>query len=325
MDIYRFINSKSIGNYLLFLNYPFNAMEAAWLIYRCHQATIQEKHTAWNELIETMPDCSYRYTESLHDFLRSYMAMENRMIARFRENGPGTFYQDTFQSEKWTDRPPDGYFSDFDHAMHFAKSQMEEDDHWLVCRKLQMNRAVFSGMTAVFNRELEMTNLLCRSLLTEEEAELFSEWENLWFDFPIPFRRGDIVWIPANVHHMKAEGPMVLYSAGIFDKEDQEKRKYLLSQGDETDMCVWAYGIDETSGNMIQVKTENYMDLELYSKPLAGKEKLLQALSDMLRHRCPADIHPWEDNTWEGMEAIRFAQKYNQLLAQGESDQKQMG
>ena len=319
MDIYRFINSKCIGNYLFFLNYPFNALEAAWLIYQCHHATIKEKHDAWNELIATMPDCSYRYTESLHDFLRSYMAMENRMIACFQESKPDTFYHYAFQTDEWTDRPPEGYFSNFDHTMHFAKSQMEEDDHWLVCRKLQMNGLDYPGITAVFNRDLEMTNLLCRSLLTDEEAELLSEWENLWFDFPIPFQRGDIVWIPANVHHMMAEGPMVLYSAGIFDKENQEKRKYLLSHGDETDMCVWAYGIDATNSNIIQMQTWNYMDLELYSKPLAGKEKLLQALSDLLQHRCPADIHPWEDSTWEGMESLRFAREYCQILAQVQS------
>ena len=44
MDIIRFINSRDIREYLKNRNYPFTALEAAWLIYRCRSATIKEKH-----------------------------------------------------------------------------------------------------------------------------------------------------------------------------------------------------------------------------------------------------------------------------------------
>lgn len=43
MDILRFVNSKDIREHLGNINYEFNSLEAAWLIYQCHDATIDEK------------------------------------------------------------------------------------------------------------------------------------------------------------------------------------------------------------------------------------------------------------------------------------------
>ncbi len=40
MDIYRFINSKDIRAHLENIGYQFNALEAAWLVYQCHTATM---------------------------------------------------------------------------------------------------------------------------------------------------------------------------------------------------------------------------------------------------------------------------------------------
>ena len=54
MNIFRFINSKDIREHLRKLDYQFNSLETAWLIYQCREATSEEKHKAWEELIETI-------------------------------------------------------------------------------------------------------------------------------------------------------------------------------------------------------------------------------------------------------------------------------
>lgn len=51
MDIFRFVNSKDVREHLRDIGYEFNSLEAAWLIYQCRDAAIDEKHKAWNELI----------------------------------------------------------------------------------------------------------------------------------------------------------------------------------------------------------------------------------------------------------------------------------
>ena len=44
MNILRFVNSKDIREHLRNIDYEFNSLEAAWLIYQCRDATIDEKH-----------------------------------------------------------------------------------------------------------------------------------------------------------------------------------------------------------------------------------------------------------------------------------------
>ena len=58
MNIYRFINSKDIRAHLQSLRYDFTPPEAAFLVWQCATATLSEKHIAWRELIQTMPDCA---------------------------------------------------------------------------------------------------------------------------------------------------------------------------------------------------------------------------------------------------------------------------
>ena len=90
--IFQYINSIDIREYLKNIGYNFNPLEAAWLIYQCDNITITEKHAAWTDLIESMPDWSIpdRYEcigrDSLHEFLREYINVEDECISRFKDS-----------------------------------------------------------------------------------------------------------------------------------------------------------------------------------------------------------------------------------------------
>lgn len=102
MDIFGFINSNDIREHLRSISYEFNSLETAWLIYQCHDATIDEKHKAWNELIETMPDCPIEKRlntvaqDSLHAFLMQYMKLEDKYMNEFCDER----HADTFNDDK---------------------------------------------------------------------------------------------------------------------------------------------------------------------------------------------------------------------------------
>ena len=84
MDITEFINSKDIRNYHREINYKYSPLQAAWLIYQSARNTITEKHLAWKELIDSMPDCLMQdkgylcEVMHLHDFLKRYMEVQNK-------------------------------------------------------------------------------------------------------------------------------------------------------------------------------------------------------------------------------------------------------
>ena len=58
MNIFRFINSKDIRRHLRELQYQFTVPEAAFLIFMSRIVPLKEKFDAWQEIINTMPDCS---------------------------------------------------------------------------------------------------------------------------------------------------------------------------------------------------------------------------------------------------------------------------
>ena len=51
MDIGRFVDSAAIRAYLKEQNYPFSAQEAAFLVYHCKTASLEERVRAWEEIM----------------------------------------------------------------------------------------------------------------------------------------------------------------------------------------------------------------------------------------------------------------------------------
>ena len=60
MNFYKFVNSKDIREHLKELGYEFTSIEAAWLVWQSEFISLKEKHKAWAEIIETMPDCEIK-------------------------------------------------------------------------------------------------------------------------------------------------------------------------------------------------------------------------------------------------------------------------
>ena len=89
MNFFRFIDSANVREYLEEKQYAFSPLEAAFVVWQSRVTTQEEKHNAWREIIETMSDTDIPYEkwkaprESLHAFLRDYMALEDRLLREF--------------------------------------------------------------------------------------------------------------------------------------------------------------------------------------------------------------------------------------------------
>ena len=57
MDAYEFINSKDVRKYLASQNYQFTPVQRAFLVWHSKRHTLEQKHEAWNDIINTLPDC----------------------------------------------------------------------------------------------------------------------------------------------------------------------------------------------------------------------------------------------------------------------------
>ena len=90
MDLYHFIDSHAIRKHLQSLSYPFTTQEVAFLVCYCKTATLEEKHAAWREIMDTMPNCSLEKRLNMepipdfHQFLRDFIHIERRELESFR-------------------------------------------------------------------------------------------------------------------------------------------------------------------------------------------------------------------------------------------------
>ena len=102
MDVLRFINSNAVRDYLKEIGYTFNTLEAVYLVHDCRFATLKEKHEAYREILETMPDMAPEKElgrcamdigrDSIHKLIRLHIENEERWIKEFYGCEKGVYY-----------------------------------------------------------------------------------------------------------------------------------------------------------------------------------------------------------------------------------------
>ena len=88
MNIYDYFNSRDIAEHCRNIKYKFTATETAYLVWHSNHHTLADKHHAWQEIIETLPDETFRSNwdfdhHTLHSFLQTYMRLQNEFVKDF--------------------------------------------------------------------------------------------------------------------------------------------------------------------------------------------------------------------------------------------------
>ena len=205
MNIFRFINSKDIREYLRELQHQFTVPEAAFLIYMSRTVPLKEKFDAWQEIINTMPDCSLeerpnmKALPSFHQFLKDYMALQKKMLAGFYQQEKAVytieFYEKELGKKDWVDLGL--YFPDYQTAVSNLTENWLEDD----VEKIRITKHYFADGAAKqekelwieTDRQLNVLSLGEKDCLSDSEIDTAITFEGMWFPFPTPFHRGDIL------------------------------------------------------------------------------------------------------------------------------------
>ena len=358
MDLFRFINSKDIRDYLRQIDYSFTAPEAAFLVWECRSATLKEKITAWREIIETMPDCSMEKRmnmdamHSVHKFLEQYITLMERLLEIFycEEHAvysySGSYWDGSDFSEKYERLYPDvtscvagllndEFASDAPEAARVIEDYLQTIEN-RECKSLPpypvslfeiasirlKKRSLTSPVDCIaliLNDRLEPVEIdAFGQFLTKEEENLLLTFQGMWFAFPTPFKRGDIVFPCAKSSHIfyfqhgNAAGnqPLppdelfVLDSLPTWGSEEMRQNGFapdggkvknsdrwlrnLTRNGDTSDLSFSAYYI--CNNKIIKEHIGNYLLLERYDGPLLGQHRLLGAVSGLLTGRIEPDI-----------------------------------
>jgi len=216
MDTYRFINSKDVANHLRAIGYEFNAYEAAYFVERCVDATLDEKMSAWREIVDTMPDCptawdhNHEEYENTHDFLREYIDLQQCMLDDFEhEKGfvyivrkmryvkwPEGIVRD--RRDLWIEESPHPY-SSLAKCIDRLRAEREDDgdefDRYVVSRaKIDFPEWPYTlyNNEIVLDGDFRPLEVLVGGL-GEHNADLRWSLHDAFIKMPVPFMKGDVV------------------------------------------------------------------------------------------------------------------------------------
>lgn len=322
MDLFRFINSKDLRNYLQQIGYSFTALEAAFLVWQCRSVTLKEKIAAWQEMIETMPDCSLpRQKEAIgncHAFLRRHIASQETLLKEFPNGNNCVYRYETHELPRQNWPQDDGwrgggeYFNSFDFCLSHCLHQLDGDTETDELRFYRQEWCAADGNKAVqwileTDREQNPVHVYRYGIPGGDELmDTDCAFSDMWFAFPTPFKRGDLVWDPfcgeaapfvlnyLNVwdtqemlrHGLSPDGAY----AGLVRNADKRVQAYRKT-GCVMDMGAYGYGWREEFGIWSEFGGwANYLDLEFYPFELKGKDRILRPVSEYLKGNCDLEL-----------------------------------
>lgn len=299
MDIYKYINSTDVRKHLEEINYQFNTLEAAYLIYFCRSLTLEERHQAWQELIDTMPDMSPKdhfdhcrwvsFEDSILSCLKQHIRNEKKILEEFSQITKGAF---CIRLVDKNGKEFDSYYYSYwpmfkiDEVYDFIHTYIEDDEGELCKYKIYCK---VDGSKKRLCITMSRNDEVLEVEIDDEHyprPRLDIQLESMWFAFPTPFKKGDILIDPERPE------PSGLWSGPfVFQRTAAE---YLTSKGkqghDCTDMTANGWFQDE-DGIIYSECMHDYMSLEYYPiEKLQGVQKTLIALSNQIKGKIDYEL-----------------------------------
>lgn len=311
MDIYEFFNSRDIAEHCREIGHTFTAKETAYLVWHSNHHTLADKHTAWQEIIDTMADEPLKSKwadekdHTLHSLLFTYMRLQNEFIVDLSTSKEGYIYTyATLHKHDDQYRADDIFFDSYETCLNALKRNELDDDPDDKITKAKITRhSLYSSYASFFDAQEEESIIFDKQLRIldidpaeeqEGEKKLITSsygFYEMWIVVPTPFRKGDIV-MDVDVYddsYPKKHRPFVLEHIPYWrgDAEDgtdcEERIQRLLALGvDWTDMQEGAYFQDD-NGEIYWDHAFHYLDLEYYRDELQGTEKFLLAVSSAIQ------------------------------------------
>lgn len=316
MNIYRFIQSKSVREHLEKINYTFSSLEMAYIIWQCPDATLTERLDAWLEIIDTMPDSplpdsmKLEGTESVHEFLRQYIEVQQEFLDEFNKEEDGVYFYKYTVRERPNETWPWEYIpmENFEHAflsLSECKKAIQEDIDYespLLQLRNDCERCEEETVEIVVQRQMisayfEITAFLSERLeilafdvhgkyLKPESEKMMSIFKKIDLNIPVPFKTGDIVYAKMSYPIlMSQEAPQPVVFDSISGNKDTEK------------ISCFIYAVDDDSptGNFFRSEIKNYLVLEYYREELNGLARFLKAASSFLKEKLDVEklIQTW--------------------------------
>ena len=287
MDVFKFVNSKDVREYLKGIDYKFSAPDAAWIVDRCVGLSMKEKIAVWKEIMKNMPDCRYespygltKSIDSFHKALTEYIDLKNDLLEEFQNCGDKEYYEYDYVHEHFNGFI--GYIGSYaSYEECSSKIRMNintgKDIIGYIIRKTGIGTGI--SVHCRYSYSGDLLDVSGQGHYDSKEYYRISNlFSNMWPDIPVPFKKGDILRFKTpygrydeQLTVMSDLRTMSKDDIDIFGNEDRIKRLIGFFQTD--------------IGTLTEKQsTGHYIDFEYCPEGfLEGKEKILESLSNYLK------------------------------------------
>lgn len=299
MDIYGFVNSDDVRTYLMDIGYDFSVLEATWLIKNCKNLTQSKRHGAWNELMQTMPDCfisgdaNLISDNKLFEYLQKTMELENKMISEFYSCSgkcvytcEAKFLHNGAHVSAWD---PSCY-STVEKCIEGLKETYGEQDYtefYITKQYIDVRKEARLKLTP----DLQVISCKDEGITEKERSFLDSGLSSMSLSIPVPFTKGDILYAPFS--DINPDEPFVFDHQGV-DRLDREYQGFI-QENKNPAMGATGYCVDWAK-HLYKKTTDNYLDLAYYTLELTSEKVLLKKVSDFLKGEM--DLVEYSDAVW---------------------------
>lgn len=240
MDLIEFIPSETVKNCVREVGYIITPSDATCIVYNSDKP-LKEKHQAYYEIINTMPDCRINSNgATLHSALNQYIATQMQLIELFHKKENGSFYQcciyDIYSIEDANVRNlcfqiENSVYKTFDEcidALSTIPSQYFKAINYIKIDKSLIDNDSLGaiGITLINNEITDVSPYYVTSKKEKEHCSLWAPIANIGFskNFPIPFKTGDIITCADSISeqniavvNIKAENKKPIYGFYAID------------------------------------------------------------------------------------------------------------
>jgi hypothetical protein len=292
MDIYKYLNSKDVREYLRSIDYKFNASEAAWIVNRCVGLSLDEKISAWNKIMNTMPDCKLvspydgETVDSFYSLLKAYIGLINEYLEDFKKCGDNEYYEYHYEYVHRHHSLFHDYFGPYKNYEDCLQHDITNKNIVGYC----IRKNGFGDHKVMFckcSKDGKLLDVEGRDLKgydKDEHYRITYLFINMWPDIPVPFKKGDLLRY-ASLECQDDEKVTVMNHLKTRSKDNVD------SCGDE-DKVKHLFGYYQTDiGTLCEKPTwGHHIDFEYCPEDsLEGKEKVLVSLSHYLKGNIPLE------------------------------------
>ena len=297
MDILKYVNSKDIREYLRSIDYKFSASEAAWIVNKCIDLPLDDKISAWKEIMNTMPDCNLvswspndgEVVKSFYSLLKAYIDLEKAYLEDFRICGDDEYYEYCHVYKERCHSRFHHYFGPY-RRYDECFSQISKLNNGDSVVGYCMRKKGFDSHEAVFcqySKDGKILDVEGRDLKGYDKEEYYRItylFLNMWPDIPVPFKKGDLLRYVS--HECQDDEKLT-----VMNELKTRFKDNVDSSGDE-DKDKHLFGYYQTDIGSLCEKTTwgHYIDFEYYPEEcIEGKQKILVSLSHYLKGDIPLE------------------------------------